>query len=498
MIKIGTHCSGIGAPEQAIKNLNIPHRSVFACEKDIYARKTFLANHQTDIMVEDMTTESWEDPKYYSDLYVAGIPCQAFSLAGKRLGELDKRGLLFYDFYRYVKNQQPKVFMIENVKGLLSDNNGVTFQNWIALLGQSMNTHLNMFNHEDSLMYNLHFKVLNLKDFGLPQNRERVFLVGIRNDLPNTFRFPKGWKLKLKLKDLLEPSVDAKYFLSDKMVAGLIKHDQNSRDKGRNFHFEPLPFDTDLPAKCIRANSYKSGPDDNFIKVGYVNQDTQASMVYSEEGLSPALTAGSQGYSLGYVQVARERRTEEARAERRQTGNNGFRGKEVVFEESDVMNCLQTAPTNDNLIKVGQIVLPGLFESAGRVYSPEGIAPTLTTKTGGGHEPYFMVNEATKKGYAVAVDGDSINFKQTNSKTRRGRVGEQVANALMIDSQQAVVVKDAIRRLTPTECLRLMGQNTDTFDTAGNSDTQIYKQAGNSIGVTLMEAMIMSVLPILK
>src|SRR5690606_12498053 len=135
------------------------------------------------------------------------------SMAGKRLGELDPRGLLFYDFYRYVKIQQPKYFIIENVKGLLSDANGATFQSWIQLLGRSENTHINMFNHPDSLEYNLHWKVLNSKDYGVPQNRERVFLVGIRKDLPNTFRIPIGWRLTNRLKDVLEPLVDEKYYL---------------------------------------------------------------------------------------------------------------------------------------------------------------------------------------------------------------------------------------------------------------------------------------------
>ena len=119
MLKVATVCSGIGSPEVAIRNLGIKHEIVFGCEIDKYARQTYLANFNPNMMLEDMTKEDWEDEKYYSDLFIGGIPCQAFSLAGKRLGELDARGLLFYDFYRYVKNQQPKYFIIENVKGLL-------------------------------------------------------------------------------------------------------------------------------------------------------------------------------------------------------------------------------------------------------------------------------------------------------------------------------------------------------------------------------------------
>lgn len=104
MLKVATVCSGIGAPEQAIKNLNIPHKVVFGCEIDKYARQTYEANHEAENMYSDMTKENWDKPEQYSDLFIGGIPCQAFSLAGKRLGELDPRGLLFFDFYRYVKN----------------------------------------------------------------------------------------------------------------------------------------------------------------------------------------------------------------------------------------------------------------------------------------------------------------------------------------------------------------------------------------------------------
>lgn len=213
---ISSMCTGIGSFEMAMRNLKIPHISRFAIEIDKYAKQTFLANFETETMYDDMTTYDYIGDKWYSDLLVAGIPCQAFSLAGKRLGELDARGLLFYDFYRYVKNQQPKYFIIENVKGLLSMDKGNVFNNWKALLGQSENGNMFLHNHEDSLMYNLHWKVLNTKNYGLPQNRERVFLIGIRKDLPNDFVFPKEIPLELRLKDLLEESVDDKYYLSEK------------------------------------------------------------------------------------------------------------------------------------------------------------------------------------------------------------------------------------------------------------------------------------------
>lgn len=263
MLKVATVCSGVGSPEVAIRNLGIKHEIVFGCEIDKYARQTYLANFNPSMMLEDMTKEDWEDEKYYSDIFIGGIPCQAFSLAGKRLGELDSRGLLFYDFYRYVKNQQPKYFIIENVKGLLSMDKGNVFNNWKALLGQSENGNMFLHTHEDSLMYNLHWKVLNTKNFGLPQNRERVFLIGIRNDLPNDFVFQKEIPLELRLKDLLEEEVDEKYFLSERIIDFYIKNSENNKLKGNGFRFNPT--DGNVVAKAITTMS-GSRMDDNYIK----------------------------------------------------------------------------------------------------------------------------------------------------------------------------------------------------------------------------------------
>jgi DNA (cytosine-5)-methyltransferase 1 len=461
-IKIATVCSGIGSPEQAFKELGIDHEIAFACEIDKYARQTYLANFTPNQMYQDLTAEEWDKPEQYSDLFIGGIPCQAFSLAGKRLGELDKRGLLFYDFYRYVKNQQPKVFIIENVKGLLSDNNGITFQNWCALLGRSMNTHVNMFNHDDSLLYNLHFKVLNSKDFGVPQNRERVFLIGIRNDLPNTFHFPIGERLKIRLKDILESEVDDKYYLSDESIENLMEHKKRNDEAGNGFGVKFNQYD----GICSTVKIGGSGKDDLVeipVKIAHVSR--------SDEG-------------------------KKIRSESMKKGKDftPFQAKKIEFKESDVMNTITCATTKDNLI---------------------------------------MVKEATKQGYAIAKEGDSINLSNPNSETRRGRVGNQIANTLDTACNQVVVIEQPlfsyrsdnpistenecfgtlrvnaggklqgvgiihetrIRRLTPLECMRLQGYPDSYIKPC--SDSQTYKQAGNSITVNVMKAIIRNLIPIL-
>ena len=299
MLKVATVCSGVGFPEVAIKNLNIKHEIVFGCEIDKYARQTYLANFNPNMMLEDMTKDDWEGEKYYSDIIVGGIPCQAFSLAGKRLGELDARGLLFYDFYRYVKNQQPKYFIIENVKGLLSMDKGNVFNNWKMLLGQSENGTAFLHNHEDSLMYNLHWKVLNTKNYGLPQNRERVFLIGIRKDLPNDFVFPKEIPLELRIKDLLEENVDKKYYLSDKLINTFL-----NRPQAKNYPFKPIKDTENEIACCLNARYYKMGATDNYIQldINGKGQNSQQDRVYFEDKIMGCIPASRTDSKVNIMQ----------------------------------------------------------------------------------------------------------------------------------------------------------------------------------------------------
>lgn len=257
--KVATMCSGIGSPEQSLRELGVPHENVFACEKDKFARQTYLANFNPGIMYHDMTTEAWDLPEHYADLIVAGIPCQSFSLAGKRQGENDPRGLLIYDFIRYVKNQRPKVFIIENVKGLLFDCGGVTFSKWCDLLGHSRNGNGSLFTNPESCGYNLHYRVLNAKHYGLPQNRERIFIVGIRPDIEIGFRWPKAVILKDRLIDLLESEIDEKYYLSDKQIKALLKQDKK---------FSSRIISPNDICPTILANEAKSGSDSVVIKLG--------------------------------------------------------------------------------------------------------------------------------------------------------------------------------------------------------------------------------------
>jgi len=549
MLKVSTFCSGIGSAEEALKNLGVEHEVVFASEIDKYARQSYEVNHDAKMMINDMCEPDYVGEQYYSDLNISGLPCQAFSLAGKRLGELDKRGVLFYDFYRWVKNQQPKVFVIENVKGLLSVDKGVIFQNWCQLLGRSVNYQNHFFMHEDSLEYNLHYTVLNSKNFGVPQNRERVFIVGIRKDLPNDFRFPIGWRLDKRLRDVLETNVEEKYYLSEKMQSYLINRKDNFNGGKINYKNE-----NDV-ASCINASSKSIDISDNIIieKVGFINQDTQASQVYDTDGISPTLSAGTHGYALGYIEVKEATkkgydiaepgdsinisnpnsltrrgrvgkeiantletscnqvvvepllikfsRTENAKKQRKETGTNNFQDKQIEFVKLDISNTITTVQ-KDNLIiepQLNQIAQIEGFESEGRVYDANGLARTIKDGGGGGAKTgWYKIDEEIK---VIA------NLPGKNESNNRIYSIDGISPTILAGNngggQSPVkhLTKDArIRKLTPLECFRLQAFPDEFFYKAKavNSDTQLYKQAGNTITVSVIKAIINNLLHILK
>jgi DNA (cytosine-5)-methyltransferase 1 len=391
MKKVGSDFSGVGAFNQALNRLGIEYKEIFACDMDKYARQTFIHNYGEPEYYPTNVYER-EIPKESLDIYMTSPPCQAFSLAGKRLGKDDKRGILFFNSHEFIQVNKPRYFIFENVKGLLSDDGGKTFQEWVNMLGgKSVNGVPILFPYDESVPYHLYWKVLNAKHHGVPQNRERVFLIGIRDDIDNDFQFPKEEYLSKRLKDVLEDGVDDKYFLSENTIEKLIDYDIKQKENGNGF--------------------------------------------------------GAKFHDI-----------------------NG----------------------NMSALKVG----------------------------GGGCDDLIKIKSATLKGYEEAKEGDSINFSVPNSETRRGRVGKGVAQTLDTACNQGVMIGDyrkddgyrwrkdgnapticararedgsgqplttdgyKIRRLTPRECFRLM-DFPDSF-TCPVSDSQAYKQAGNSIVVNVL------------
>lgn len=264
MIKVGSDFSGVGAFNQALQRLGIDYEEVFACDMDKYARQTFIENYGEPKYYPENVYDR-EIPEESLDIYMTSPPCQAFSLAGKRKGEDDKRGILFYNSHEFIVKNKPRYFIFENVKGLLSDAKGRTFQIWLDMLGgKSVNGNPVIFSREDAVPYHVYWKVINAKDHGVPQNRERVFIIGIRDDKDNVFSFPKEEHLTKRLKDVLESDVDEKYFLSDKMIQGFINHKERHQEKGTGFQWQPKN-EQDI-ANTLRANAALC-PTDNTLKV---------------------------------------------------------------------------------------------------------------------------------------------------------------------------------------------------------------------------------------
>jgi len=216
--------SGYGTSSFALKRLGIDSECIGYSDIDKYANQCFAMNHSGKQLgdVKLINANDLED----FDLLTGGFPCQAFSVAGKQLGELDPRGTLFYEIIRIAEVKKPKYMLLENVKGLCSKKFKSTFDKILSEL--------------DRIGYDVHWKVLNTKDYGIPQNRERVWFVCFRKDIEHTFEFPEKEELKLFVKDILEEEVDNKYYLSEKLQERFRKYLEEKQKKLGN---EPAILD---------------------------------------------------------------------------------------------------------------------------------------------------------------------------------------------------------------------------------------------------------------
>lgn len=222
-MKVLSLFSGIGAFEKALDNLGATYELVAYCEIDKYASKSYSAIHGVDepMNLGDITKVDEKALPKDIDLITYGFPCQDISLAGKQQGLFNEDGTqtrsgLFFEALRIIEETQPRVAIAENVKNLI----GKKFREQFHIVLNSL----------DEVGYNNYWKVLNAKDFGVPQNRERVFIVSIRKDIDTgMFQFPEGFPLELRLKDLLQEVVDEKYYISEKATNGLVKALEDGR-----------------------------------------------------------------------------------------------------------------------------------------------------------------------------------------------------------------------------------------------------------------------------
>lgn len=333
--------------------------------------------------------------------------CQDISLAGKQAGiKIGTRSGLYYEGYRILKERLPKYSIIENVKNLTGKKHIDKF-------------HM-ILNDFTELGYTNYWAVLNAKDFGVPQNRERVFIISILGD--DYFEFPKGFESDIRLVDILENQVDEKYYIDEAKVNKLISRVKDNKlgslPKSKNAQITHALSSREhrnsgwkdiSPTLCAR--DYK---DPKVIaearRIGGLfdtdNSKHQAGAVWDKDGIAPTLD----------------------------TMQGGYRQPSIVEHKKE-----ETTPNEIN--QVGNIVDTGNWDNPqrGGVYDSDGVSPSLNCVGGGGLEPKIVVREATKKGYAIAEEGDSINISQPNSTTRRGRVGKQIANTLLTRTEQCVV-----------------------------------------------------------
>ena len=209
-VRIGTVFSGIGAIEHAFQRLNLRHKIVFAGDIDDKCKMSYFANYEIseDNWFSDIREFDAKPYKGKVDFIVGGAPCQAFSMVGRRLGFEDARGTLFYEFARVVKETQPKLFLFENVRGLLNHDKGRTWRVMHDIF--------------EELGYDVKFRVLNSCDYGIPQHRERIYCLGFKNK--TDFKFPAPIDLEYRMYDFLEDYIDTKYFLREKGIKFVTSH----------------------------------------------------------------------------------------------------------------------------------------------------------------------------------------------------------------------------------------------------------------------------------
>jgi len=418
--------SGIGGFRLGLEMAG--HECVGHVEIDKYANQSYRAIHkpkEREFFHEDITTITDESIRELRDrgidIIAGGFPCQAFSIAGKRAGFEDIRGTLFFDIARIAKEIQPKYLFLENVKGLLNHDKGDTFEIILRTL--------------DELGYDAEWQVLNSKDFGVPQNRERVFIIGHLRGSSTRKVFPirpggrtvdgLSEQSKREIKQGNQPS------LNDCVTTVMINRNE-------------IKGETDI-SHCLMARDYK----------GIGNQD-MAAVIES---------------------------------------------KQSKQEINQIGNLIDTDSFGGN-------------PQVGRVYGIDGISPCLNTMGGGGREPKIAIPvltpdraEKRQNGRRFKEDGDPM-FTLTAQDRHGVAVGgiytnssekfqcgmlEGASRTIKASQHDAGVVLKSdngfrIRKLTPKECWRLQGIPDHYFDKASavNSDSQLYKQAGNACTVNVM------------
>lgn len=557
MIKLLELFGGIGACSRALDHLGIEYEIADYVEIDKYAVQSYNAIHGTHFEPQDV--QAW-DKQLDVDLIMHGSPCQDFSIAGKNMGGNEGSGTrssLMYETIRIVSNLKPKYVLWENVKNILSEKHIYNFHMYLDKM--------------DELGYRNYYKVLNAKDYGIPQNRERVFTVSIRKDIKEEFVMPEPFPLDKRLKDLLEDEVDEKYYLSDELLNYFLRNNKVQEFKGNNFSFGYS--DGDVVANSITPKNGQRMTD-NFVSVKQIGNLTRNAnrenpnrgRLYDQNGLSPTLGTMEGGnlqpfifsnklnnrvdipqmvtvrkYEVdkdGLIKVLREHKTakklsnkdiaEQLKVPLTQAEHWFRNDKYFAIPEPEIWESLKellgiTTTQFDKAIMTFE-KREGTYDQGNRVYHEDGLSPTITSqiesqrimstepvllggigemKSNNGTQYYQQDRVYSADGVAMAhpanlPDGSYKYAIDEQNKLVRddGTIGTITTDGSSPKHNNRVSNGLRIRKLTPRECWRLMGFDDQAFDQAEKvcSNSQLYKQAGNSIVVDVLEKILTNML----
>ena len=414
--------SGIGAFEKALTNLGVQYEVVNYCEIDKYASKSYSAIHDVPESKNlwDITKVNVFNLPKDIDLLTYGFPCQDISLAGKQTGMFNEDGTLtrsglFFKALDIIECVKPKIAIAENVKALTSKK----FTEEFKIVLDSL----------EKAGYHNYWKVLNSKDYGIPQNRERVFIVSIRKDIDhNMFEFPKPYSLEKRLKDFLEPHVDEKYYLSDDLISKVVSWKAHQK-----------PFEKVLGNKSISPTLTARGAGENH-----------SGMILYSDTLED--TSNLQNECLKIKEKTKKGYSEA------QDGDGVYINRPEQKRGVVQKGMIQTIKTSPDIgVVVNAEIKPKLVGGIG------------DKKSNGGTQYYQQDRIYDSESIAMAHPANLTSgsyYYQVNTQPLR------------------------IRKLTPKECFRLMGFTDEDFSKAEQvptSNAQLYKQAGNSIVVNVLE-----------
>ena len=520
MIKLLSLFSGIGAFEKALTNLGVQYEVVNYCEIDKYASKSYSAIHgvpESKNLWDITKVDVFNLPKDI-DLLTYGFPCQDISLAGKQKGMFNEDGTLtrsglFFKALDVIECVKPKIAIAENVKALTSKK----FTEEFKIVLDSL----------EKAGYNNYWQVLNAKDYGIPQNRERVFIVSIRKDIDhNMFEFPKPYNLEKRLKDFLEPHVDEKYYLSDKMISYIsatgtanfknpdckinldiarpLTTDQNKCAGTTNYICDDLPDNFDLQNYCLQIREktkkgYAESQDGDGV---YINRPHQKRGVVQKGMIQTIKTSPDIGVVVKDEIIV--------------IGNyspSGHDASRIVHPDGIALTVKENHGTITATIVNGDIK-PKLVGGIGdkksnggtqyyqqdRIYDSESIAMAHPDNLPGGSYKYLVKD---KLGNEILLNKDTKQLRETiqNCELEQDKVlNLDLYNRSSYEESQTITephhnsqrVFDGlrIRKLTPKKCYRLMGFSDEDFEKSAQvptSNAQLYKQAGNSIVVDVLE-----------